>query len=133
MAHLKRIRRPSISKAEGHTVLSWLFSVSIKSKDLTDADVCFAEALLVELLNSSFAMGFIEAIFRASAGIPSGPKKVIVSFLKGAGKNLLTYKDKDDLSKMIEDPKIYKSVKDKLSVNYRSVWGIREATGELTY
>ncbi len=44
--------------------------------------------MLVEMLNASFAMGFVEALFRAAAKLPSGPKKVITTFLKAPAKPL---------------------------------------------
>lgn len=133
-AKLPKVNKPSISAAEAHTILTWVFGkVSIKSNQLTDQDRCFAQAMLMEMLNASFAMGFVEALFKAAAKLPSGPKKVIVTFLKGAGKNLVKYKDKDDLQKMIKDPQIYKNVLVTLSRNFKSVWAIREQTDELTY
>jgi hypothetical protein len=134
MAKLPKVTKPVLDANDAHTILTWVFgSISVNPNDLTDEDRAFAQAMLMEMLDASFAMGFVEALLKAAAKIPSGPKKVITTFLKGAGKNLVTYKDKDDLKKMMEDPKIYKAVLDTLARNFKSVWKIREATGELTY
>ena len=131
---LPKVSRPAISASDANQILTWVFGkVSIKEKDLTEADRCFAQAMLMEMLDASFAMGFVEALFKAAAKLSSGPKKVIINFLKGAGKNLVKYKDKDDLKKMIKDPQICKSVLVTLGRNFKSVWAIREQTGELTY
>ena len=133
-AKLPKVTKPDLTANEAHEILSWVFGkVALKPAELTEEDRCFAQALLMEMLDASFAMGFVEALLKAAAKTPSGPKKVIIAFLKGAGKNLVKYKDKDDLKKMMEDPKIYKSVLDTLARNFRSVWKIREATGELVY
>jgi hypothetical protein len=133
-AKLPKVKKPAISAPDAHAILSWVFgSVSVNAKQLTDEDRCFAQAMLMEMLDASFAMGFVEALFKAAAKLPSGPKKVIVTFLKGAGKNLVKYKDKDDLKKMMDDPQIYKSVLVTLGRNFKSVWKIREQAGELIY
>ena len=134
MGQLPKVTNPVLDQGEAHEVLTWVFgSVSVSKAQLNDEDRAFAQALLMELLDASFKLGFVEALFKASAKVTSGAKKVIIAFLKGAGKNLVRYKDKDDLKKMMEDPKIYKAALDTLARNFKSVWKIREATGELTY
>jgi len=134
MAKLKHPKRIVLSKSEAHAVLTWLLGrTSIKATDFTKEDCGFAQALLVEMLDASFKIGFIEALFRAAAKTPSGPIKVIKGFLKGAGKNLVRYKDKEDLKEMIKKPVIYKVVQSRMASLSRSVWKIREATGDLIY
>lgn len=134
MGSLPKVTNPVLNQNEAHDIISWVFpSNKVAAAQLNDTDRGFAQAMLMELLNASFKLGFTEALFKAAAKITKGPKSVIIAFLKGAGKNLVTYKDKDDLKKMIEDPKIYKMALDTLARNFKSVWKIREATGELTY
>lgn len=134
MARLKHPKRIVLSKSDAHAVIVWLLGrSSIKAKDFTKDDCGFAQTLLVEMLDASFKIGFIEALFRAAAKTPSGPSKVIKTFLKGAGKNLVKYKDKDDLKEMLKKPIIYKMVKSRMASLARSVWKIREATDELIY
>ena len=134
MAKLKHPKRVVLSNSDAHAILTWLLGrTNVKAKDFTKEDCGFAQALLVEMLDGSFKMGFVEALFRAAAKTPSGPVKVIKSFLKGAGKNLVKYKDKDDLKEMIKEPVIYKNVQAQMASLSKSVWRIREATGTLTY
>ncbi len=131
---LKKQKTVKLNKSGAHEILKFVFGrVSLKPKELTDDDILFAQAMLVEMLDASFAIGFVEALFRSTAKIAGGPKKVIVAFLKGAGKNLVKYKDKDDLKEMTKDPQIYKMARDQLARNFKSAWKVREATGDLSY
>ena len=134
MARLKAPKRVVLKPAQAHAILVWVFgSTKLKPKQLTPEDCGFAQALLVEMIDASFAMGFIEALFRSSVKIPSGPLKVISAFVKGAGKNLIRYKDKDDLKKMMKSPYIYEVVKNTVKKNFKSVWKLREMGAGLTY
>ena len=134
MAKLKKPKKVVLKPQQAHAIMTWLYGkTSVAAKDFTKEDCGFAQAMLVEMLNASFAMGFVEALFRAAAKLPSGPKKVITAFLKGAGKNLVKYKDKDDLKEMMKEPVIYKSVQSQMARMCKSVWKIREQTGELIY
>ncbi len=83
-------------------------STSLTAKDMTKEYRGYAQTMLVEMLDASFA----EALFRSAAKLPKGPKAVIKSFLKGAGKNLVKYKDKDkdDLKEMMKKPVVYKMI-----------------------
>jgi hypothetical protein len=135
MARLRAPKRVIIRNTEAHQIIGWLFSKtpSVPAHNFTKEDCGFAQAMLVEMIDKSFAIGFIESLFRASAKLPSGPKKVIIAFLKGAGKNLVKYKDKDDLNEMMKKPVIYKMAKSQMARLCRSVWSIREQTGDLIY
>ncbi|GAA6199343.1 hypothetical protein [Aquicoccus sp. SU-CL01552] len=134
MAKLKKPKKIVLKPKQAHDVITWLYGkTSVAPKEFTTEDCGFAQAMLVEMLNASFAMGFVEALFRAAAKLPSGPKKVITTFLKGAGKTLVKYKDKDDLAEMIKKPVIYKAAQAQMARASRSVWRIREQTGELIY
>lgn len=106
----------------------------MNAREMTNDDCLFAQALLVEMLNASFRMGFVEALLRSAARLPSGPARVIKEFLKGAGRNLIMRGvDRDDLEEMMSKPVIYESVRRTLARNFRSAWRIREQTGTLTY
>lgn len=134
MARIKKPKKIVLKPPQAHAIIVWMYGkTSVKPKDFSKDDCGFAQAMLVEMLNASFAMGFIEALLKSAAKMPQGPKKVITAFLKGAGKNLVKYKDKDDFEKMLKEPVIYKSVKNQTIRMTRSIWKIREATGELTY
>lgn len=134
MAGLKRPSSVVLSASDAVDIITFVFGkCGVAAKDMTRDDILFAQAMLQEMLDASFAMGFVEALFRASVKPSSGAKKVIISFLKGGGKNLVKYKDKDDLEKMIKEPVIYKAVQVTLARNFKSVWAIRESGGGLTY
>ncbi len=134
MVKLKKPTLIVLKPDDAHKIISWLYGrTSVRATEFTKDDCGFAQALLVEMLNASFAMGFIEALLRSAAKIPSGPKAVMQNFLKGAGKNSLKYKDLDDLKKMMKEPVIYKATQDQVAQMTRSPWNIREASGELTY
>lgn len=134
MPTLKKPKKVVLKPAEAHAIITWLLGkTSVKPNQFTKEDCGFAQVLLQEMLDASFAMGFVEALFRSAAKIPGGPVKVIKAFLKGAGKNLVKYKDKDDLKEMMKKPVIYAAVQKQMARNCKSVWKIREATGELIY
>lgn len=134
MAKLRKPKKIVLKPQQAHAIITWLYGkTSVTAKEFTKEDCGFAQAMLVEMLNASFAIGFIEALFRAAAKVPSGPKKVITTFLKGSGKNLVKYEDKDDLTEMMKQPVIYKMAKNQMARAAKSVWKIREQGGGLTY
>jgi hypothetical protein len=100
---------------------------------LSDADRAFAQGLLVEAIDASYDMGFVEIIFRSFAYkvAPSFDqlKDLIKDFLKQAAEHWFKHATRQDL----QNPAIYESVRSTLARNFRSVWAIRVATGELTY
>lgn len=131
MGVLKPAKTIKISQADALHIFEWLHGKSgLKAKDMTKKDMGMAQSIMVEMLDASFAVGFVEALFRSAAKVPKGPAAVIKSFLKGAGKNLLKYKDKDDIKKMIKKPIIYKMVFNTVKLKTKSIWGIRVSIGE---
>jgi hypothetical protein len=102
-------------------------------EQLTGDDMGFAQALLLEAIDSSYAMSYVQEIFEVFYGkVPaefSGLKDMIKEFVKKAAKTWFDHASGKDLS----NPKIYMSVKSTLTANFRSVWIIRLNTGELTY
>jgi hypothetical protein len=134
MGNLPKVTSIVLDQNEAHDVIVFVFpSNKVKAAQLNDKDRRFAQAMLIEMLNKSFELGFTEALLKASAKMTSGAKKVITAFLKGAGKNLVKFKDKDDLKKMMDEPTIYDMALKTLARNFKSAWAIREATGDLTY
>lgn len=102
-------------------------------QQLTVEDRGFAQALLVEAIDRSYEMGFVEILFRSFYGkIPasfSSVRDMAKAFAKAAAKHWFQYATRKDL----EDPQIYENVRRKIAVNFRSVWRIRIETGELSY
>ena len=131
MGQFKPAKTVKISQADALAIFEWVHGKSgLKAQDMTKEDRGYAQTMLVEMLEASFAVGFIEALFRSAAKLPRGPAAVIKSFLKGAGKNLIKYKDKDDLKKMMKKPVIYKMVFNTVKLKTKSLWGIRISIGE---
>ncbi|WP_323005652.1 hypothetical protein [Pseudorhodobacter sp.] len=131
MGMLKPATNIKISQADALKIFEWLHGKSgLKTSDMTKEDQGMAQTIMVEMLDASFAVGFIEALFRSSVKVPSGPAAVIKAFLKGAGKNLLKYKDKDDIKKMLKKPIIYKMIYNTVKLKTKSLWAIRISIGE---
>lgn len=100
---------------------------------LTDEDVSFAQALLIEAVDSSREMSYVQVIFeKAAYKVPtdfSFIRDLAKELCKRAVKNWFRHATQKDLS----DPQIYESVANTIRRNFRTVWAIRVQTGELTY
>ena len=81
----------------------------------------FAQALLLEAIDGSYAMGYISALFDTAYGKVPGcfpdVKEIVTEFMKAAAKHWFKHQG----SKKIEDAQIYVSVKQSLARNFRSV------------
>ena len=100
---------------------------------MTDDDLGFAQALLLEAVDKSYAMSFVQDVYDVFYGkVPTGfdaIKDMLKDFVKKAARTWWDHATGKDL----DDPKIYTAVKAALTSNFRSVWVIRLQTGELTY
>ncbi|MEM6619406.1 MAG: hypothetical protein AAF631_08905 [Pseudomonadota bacterium] len=134
MATLKKPKKIVLKAKDAVIIAKYIFgSCKVAQKDFTEKDIGFIQAILTEMIDKSFAMGFIEKLFD-SVKIGSNAKTVVKNFVKGAGKTLIKYKDKDDLQKMIDDPYIYESVLKTAKNNFRKDWKFRENHGSyMTY
>jgi hypothetical protein len=98
---------------------------------VTDEDVEFAQALLVEAIDASNEMSYVQILadktLRPVADF-GFIKDLAKEFCKQAYKNWFRHATGKDLA----DPKIYESIRRTISRNWRSAWSIRIATGELT-
>ncbi len=105
----------------------------IQAAALTDDDRSFAQALLVEGVDASYEMGYVQIVFDSFYAKPPASfdtvREMTREFLKRVAEHWFEHATKDNL----RDPKIYESVRVTLQANARSVWKIREATGEMTY
>jgi hypothetical protein len=123
-----------ISPEDARTILRFFFGADVPpAEQLTIEDQGFAQALLLEAIDSSYAMSYVQEIFDAFYGkIPtefSAIKDMIKDFVKQASKTWFDHATGKDLS----NPRIYMSVKNRIAANFRSTWVIRMRTGELTY
>lgn len=106
---------------------------SIPPGSLTNIDRAFAQGLLVEAIDGSYKMGFVEHLFKAFyMKVPTSfgsVRGMVKEFAKAAVKQWFNHATGADL----HDPRIYESVRLTLARNFKTAWNIREQTGELTY
>jgi hypothetical protein len=100
---------------------------------LTVDDRAFAQALLLEAIDRSYEMGYVELIFKNFfMKVPTNFKDIediVKSFAKAAAKHWFRHATGKDL----EDPKIYENVRVTIANNFYQPWKIRVSTSELTY
>ncbi len=96
-------------------------------------DIGFGQALLLEGIDASYAMGYVQIVFDSFymkvPGSFDSVKEMVKGFCKKAAKQWFRHAAGQDL----KDPKIYNAVRARVKSNFRSIWEIRMATGELTY
>jgi hypothetical protein len=119
---------------ECFAILRFFFiDVGIQAASLTVRDRSFAQALLVEAVDASYRMGFVEIVFDTFFGKTpvsmAAVRKLAQRFLRQTAEHWFRHATRDNLS----DPKIYESVRATLARNARSAWRVRLATDELTY
>jgi hypothetical protein len=133
---LKRFNRTELmlTNEQAWRVLRFFWpDTSILPGDLTDDDCSFAQALLVEGIDSSYHMGFVNHLFSSFYMKVPTSFSSIRDMVKGFAKVALKHWFRHATGADLKDPKIYESVRATLARNFRSVWKIRQTTGELTY
>jgi hypothetical protein len=122
-----------LSTEEARKVLKFFFpNDNIDYINITDEDRSFAQALLVEAIDASEKMGYVQIIFEEFETPPNDfgfIKELAKKFMKQALVNWF----RNASGKSFSDPKIYLTVRQRLSINFRSTWKIRLETDELTY
>lgn len=135
MPALKRFKDDEvvIDRTTGWQFLRFFWpNTGIKPGDLTGEDIKFAQALMVEALDSSASMGYVEVFFRSF----SSPTNALGSLTSAAARLIRNgflhwYRNRRDVS--LTNPKVYESVRRALARNYKSAWEVRIQTGELVY
>jgi hypothetical protein len=117
-----------LDNQQAFDVLRFFFqhNASINISQITIEDRAFAQALLVEAVDASFHMGFIESIFTSAMSLSPSVKDIIKDLLRYAAQSWFRHATGRDMS----DPKIYESVRATLVRNFRTVWSMRTQTGE---
>lgn len=121
---------------EAWTILQFFFGgdVGLEPGQITERDRSFAQALLVEAIDKSYAMSWVETLWKSSVKPNASAKGIIKALGKKALKDW--FKDKDAkgwLDKVKENgefPELYQSVVNQLVRAWRSEWRIRLETGE---
>lgn len=120
-----------ISEQEGWEILVWFFggNAGISPSTITYNDRSFAQALMFEAIAASKKISFIEGLWKKTIMPPKSISSLLKQIAKLTAKALWEHLKPADL----EDPKIYKMVKDQLTRNWRSAWQIRVETGDPVY
>jgi hypothetical protein len=111
-------------------VLSFFFPdvPEIDFINITDMDRSFAQALLVEAIDASVTMGYVQTLFEKSAKPNAAVKDIAKALIKQAAGNWFRHLTGKDFA----DPRIYVSVLNTLRVNWKSEFKLRVVTGEYT-
>jgi len=136
MASLKRFSGSDLilDAEQAKAVLTFFFGEHEMPTAMTDEDRSFAQGLLVEAIDASYSMGYVEAIWDAITDkniLKGNLKGIVKSFVKLAAKNWFK-RYKVNISKL-NDIEIYQSVKVTLARNFRTPWQYRLETGEYIY
>ena len=112
-------------------VLSWFFGESqLRENDITENDIAFAQALVVEAVDGSNAMGIVEGLMRSFLyRVPTSFSSIrngVLSLVRRSSS--IWWRNKN--VKNLKDVVIYDSVRNTLVRNFRSEWESRVQTGE---
>jgi hypothetical protein len=119
-----------ITPAQAERVLRFFFPDQPMTS-VSDDDVEFAQALLVEAIDASSELGYVEILADKTLR-PLADLGLIKDLAKAFCKQALKTWFRHATGKDFTDPQIYEIVRRTISRNWRSVWSIRVATGELT-
>ena len=120
--HLKKFTPNELIFNEEETVaiLKFIFKNQHSNIDLlnvTDSVREFAQALLVEAIDSSYNLGFIDALFRSVTNPRVGTKKVLTKFGRKALRHWFKHTNAQDLMSI----KIYDRVREQLELKFGRV------------
>ena len=105
---------------ESRVILKFIFKATdhklIDSMTMTDTLRSFAQGLLVEAIDASYKIGYVESIFRASANPNQGAIKILKSFAKKAAVQWFKNTKAHDL----QNVKVYQFVLDFIATRFRS-------------
>ena len=123
-----------ITREQASRILKYFFpDCPLPAGQLTDEDVSYAQALLIEAVDASTDMGYVQILFdKAFMKVPTAfsiIKDIAKAVAQRGAKNWFRHATGKDLS----DPQIYETVHSTISWKQGSTWRIRMATGELTY
>ena len=122
-----------LDKEQARRTLKFFFpNTNIDHISITDDDRSFAQALLIEAIDASALIGFVQVIFEHMYTPPTG-----FDYIKDLAKDLVKYGSLTWFRHVsgldFKDPKIYLMVRVTIQNSWISVWEIRLQTGELTY
>ncbi len=125
MSNYKQLRQFTpeellFNEEEARIVLKFIFNPVdhplIDSLPMSDYLRGFAQGLLLEAIDASYAVGYVEATFRSTVNPVQGVIKIIKSFGKKAAKHWFKNASVHDL----QDVKIYDFIRDRIAIGFRS-------------
>ena len=121
-----------LDQQEAWRILEFFFGgdVGIEPGNLTDRDRSFAQALILEAIDKSYAMSWVETLWKSSAKPNASAKGIIKALAKKAIKDWFKDSDAKKWVNTGKFPDLYQSVVNQLARNWRSEWRIRVETGE---
>jgi len=123
-----------ITADDANTILRFFFGSNVPdAEQLTQADIAFAQALFLEAIDKSYAMGYVHIIYDAFymkiPGSFDSVKDMAKEFMKKAAKHWFDHATGKDREK----PEIYAAIRGQIAANFRSVWQLRMQGDDLTY
>jgi hypothetical protein len=123
-----------ITKHDAWAVLEFFWPGNgLNQAELSDADVNFAQGLLLEGIDASYKMGYVHIVFDTFYGKVPGSfteiGKLVKEFAKKAAKHWFKHLGQKSLS----DAEIYVAVRNTIAGNFSPVLQVRKNTGELVY
>ena len=123
-----------ITQEQAARILKFFFpDQPIAAGSVTPEDMNFAQGLLVEAVDASSQMGYVQVIFdKTFMQVPAD-----FGFIKDLAKALCKHALKEwfrhATGKDLSDPQIYVSVRNIIARNFKSAWALRIQGAELTY
>lgn len=120
--HLKEFSKEQLlfDEQETRIILKFIFKAPdhkvIDTMIINDPIKGFAQGLLVEAVDASYSISFVQALFESTAKPNNGALTIIKSFGKKAAKNWFKHASAKDL----QDIKIYDFVRDTLARSFRT-------------
>lgn len=120
-----------LSRMEAWQVLVFFFGGNASTVPgwLTDNDCSFAQALLIEAVDASHRMSWVQKLWSSTVNPSASVGSILRKLALKAAKDWFTSAEPTDLKKA----KIYTMVKNQLTANWRSAWQIRVETGDPVY
>lgn len=119
--HLRKFKREELifDKEETIIILKFIFKnrrAVIDRLEINDQVRGFAQGLLLEAVDASYALGFVHSLFGATLNPGAGAKKILIKFSKKALKHWFRHATARDLN----DIKIYEVVRIALERGFTS-------------
>lgn len=105
VAHLRSFTNEELifDAEETAIILKFIFKHKrsvVDELDINDRVREFAQGLLLEAVDSSYALGFVEALFRAAINPGAGVKRILIKFSTRAARHWFKHASSKDLANL---------------------------------